>query len=95
MVDTPPCVSKDHDWEALCISLDRCSDETSGVISVPGEIVLQKIKIGFYRKCTSDNKRHRYMPYKTNHIQMIRLRQICRMYCTMIYQSQNSYSHFV
>ena len=28
---------------------------------------MQKNKIGCYRICTSDNKVHRYMPYKINH----------------------------
>ena len=64
VVDTPPCVSKSNDWEALYISLDRCSDETSGVISVSEEFVLQKNKIVCYRICTSVNMIHRYMPYK-------------------------------
>ena len=63
-VDTPPCVSKSNDWEAVCISLDSCSDETSGAVSVSEEIVLQKNKIRCYRICASDNKIHRYMPYK-------------------------------
>ena len=67
MVETPPCVSKAHDWEALWISLDSCFDETAGVVSVSTEIVLQKNKIGCYRIYTSDNKIHRYMPYKINH----------------------------
>ena len=67
MVETPPCVSKAHDWGALCISLDSCSVETSDVVSVSEEIVLQKNKIRLYRICTSDNKIHRYMPYKIYH----------------------------
>ena len=68
MVETPPCVCKAHDCEALCISLDRCSEETSGVVSASEEIVLQKNKIGRYRMCTSDNyKIHSYMPKKINH----------------------------
>ena len=67
MVETPPCVCKSNDWEALCISIDSCFDETSGVVSVYEEIVLQKNKIRCYRFCTSDNKIHRYMPYKINH----------------------------
>ena len=45
VVETPPCVSKANDWEALYISLDSCSGETSGVVSVSEEIVLQKNKI--------------------------------------------------
>ena len=48
-------------------SLDSCSEETSGVVSVSEETVLQKNKIGCYRICTNDNKIHRYMPYKINH----------------------------
>ena len=67
VVETPPCVSKANGWEALWISLDSCFNETSGVVSVSDEIVLQKNKLGRYRICTSDNKIHRYMPYKNNH----------------------------
>ena len=50
--------------EALYISLDSCSDDTPGVVSVSEEIVLQKNKIGCYRICTGDKKIHRCMPYK-------------------------------
>ena len=66
MVEKPRCVSKAKDWEAVCISLDSCFDETSGVESVSEEIVLQKNKIVCYRICTSVNMIHRYMPYKYN-----------------------------
>ena len=67
VVETPPCVSKAKDWEALWISLDSYFDETSGAVSVSEEIVLQKNKKGRCRICTSDNKIHRYMPYKINY----------------------------
>ena len=50
MVETSPYVSKAHDWAALCTSLDSCSEETSGVVSVSEVIVLQKKnKIGLYK----------------------------------------------